>query len=626
MRLHHLPILLLLLFTASFARADFAAVQSLVTTHCVKCHGPTASKGGVTLSPLDAVAHITKHRKVWRNVIAQIESGEMPPEGEKRIPKEQQTKAITFLKSTLDAADKTDREKPDPGRPVIRRLNRGEYNRTIRDLVGIEFDVAGAVGMPDETVGENFDNLAEALNIPASLMEKYFSAADLIVDKLYTPPKKKQGKFEPDFFRDQILANSTDAKDIITRFGRRAYRRALTSTEINRFLKLHAEARQSGTSLEVAMRPVFKAMLVSPNFLLRIERETKPEAAAVYPVSNDELAVRLSYFLWSSMPDAELFAVAEKGELTKPAVLEAQVRRMLADPKANALTQEFATQWLRLKKLPEARPSTEFFPTFTPIMREAMAKETTLFFDHLRTENRSVLELLDADYTFLNEPLAKHYGISGVTSKDFTKVTLTDRQRGGLLGMGSVLALTSHTSRTSPTLRGKYILDVILGTPPPPPPPDAGMIDESQTKGKNAKNFREQLAQHATRAACANCHAKIDPLGFGLENFDAVGRFRKSSADVDSSGKLPTGETFNGPAELKKILLNRKALFIENICGTMLKYALGRELVPSDEALIKQLSSDLEKNGYQFSTLILGIAKSFPMTHRRNLGPNDEVK
>ena len=258
-------------------------------------------------------------------------------------------------------------------------------------------------------------------------------------------------------------------------------------------------------------------MLASPNFLLRIERDRAAEPERAYRISDQELAVRLSYFLWSSMPDEELSALAAKGELAKPEVLEKQVGRMLADPKARALTDNFAAQWLQLRKVADARPSPEFFPTFTGKLRQAMYDETATFFNKLREEDRSLLELLDADFTYLNADLAKHYGIDGVTGPEFRKVMLADGNRGGLLAMAAPLALTSHTSRTSPTLRGKYVLEVILGTPPPPPPPNVSQIDESKNKGKSPKNFREQLALHATQAACANCHRRIDPLGFGLE-------------------------------------------------------------------------------------------------------------
>ena len=615
---------ILTLFGAHRAMADFTALKTVVGEHCVRCHGPTASKGGVTLGPLEQASAITRQRKLWRKVIAQIESGEMPPEGEKRLPKETQARVVAWLKSTLDDADRADRERPDPGRPVIRRLNRGEYNRTLRDLIGIRQDVAEAVGMPDETVGEAFDNLAEALNIPDTLMEKYFAGAEWALDKLDETLQKKNAGDEANRLREKLFGSNREPRAMIAHFGNRAYRRPLNDREIERFVRLHQEARTAGA--DAAFRPVMKAMLVSPNFLLRIEREHSAEPGAVYRVTDPELAVRLSYFLWSSMPDDELNRLAARGDLGKPPVLEAQVRRMLADPKARALTEEFATQWLRLRKLPQARPSTEFFPSFTGRLRHFMGEEATAFFDHLRTADRSVLELLDADYAFVNADLAAHYQLEKIKGDELRKVTLTDRHRGGLLGMGAVLAMTSHTSRTSPTLRGKYILEVILGTPPPPPPPDAGTIDETKKDPKAPKTFREQLALHATRSACANCHARIDPLGFGLENFDAVGRFRPASPEVDASGKLPTGEQFRGPAELKKILLDRRELFLENLTGKMLSYALGRELIPSDEPQIKAMAADLAKNGNSFSGLVINIATSHPMRHRRNLGPNDDAK
>jgi hypothetical protein len=389
---------------------------------------------------------------------------------------------------------------------------------------------------------------------------------------------------------------------------------------VDRLLTLFDKATKGGAKFEDALKPVFKAVLVSPNFLLRVERD-RPKEENAYRVSDHELATRLSYFLWSSMPDAELFALATQGELSKPAVYEAQVKRMLADPKARALTDTFAEQWLRLKKLPEARPSVEFFPTFTPRLRQAMHEEVATFFDALRTNDLPLTDLLDADYTYVNADLARHYGLADVNGPEFRKVKLTDTNRGGLLGMAAVLAMTSHTNRTSPTLRGKYVLDVILGTPPPPPPPGVSQIDEAKTP-KELKTFRDKLAAHATRAECAGCHAKIDPLGFGLENFDAIGRLRKSGGDVDATGKLPTGEAFNGPKELRAVLLKKKPRFVENVTEKMLVFALGRELQPSDAPAVKAITADLEKNGYKFSVLVAGVAKSFPFQHRRN--PKEE--
>jgi mono/diheme cytochrome c family protein len=600
----------------------FADVRAFANTYCAKCHGEKVQKGGLNLSAFPDEKSLLKQRKIWREVARQVAAGEMPPEGAKQPTKVERERVVKWITSTLDAADELDRTRPDPGRPVVRRLTPGEYNRTVRDLLGVDFDVAGAVGMPDDTVGESFDNLSAALNFSDTLTEKYFAAAELILERLYAfpqnGPKPKPGQLSPLLAK---LVTPGDAKASIAALARRAYRRPVEPKEVDRLLTLFDKAAKGGAKFEDALRPVFKAVLVSPHFLLRIERDrTKNETA--YRVSDYELATRLSYFLWSSMPDAELFALAENGELSKPAVFDAQVKRMLADPKAKALTETFAVQWLQLKKLPQARPSVEFFPTFTPRLRQAMHDEVTIFFDHLRTDDLPITDLLDADYTYVNADLAKHYGIAGVNGPEFQKVKLTDPNRGGLLGMAAVLSFTSHTNRTSPTLRGKYVLDVILGTPPPPPPPGVSQIDEAKG-AKEAKTFRDKLAMHATQPTCAGCHAKIDPLGFGLENFDAVGRWRKSGGDVDATGKLPGGDAFDGPKELKAVLLKRKARFVENVAEKLLVFALGRELQPGDAPAVKAIVADLEKNGYKFNALVAGVAKSFPFQHRRNAREDD---
>ncbi|MBN9519809.1 DUF1592 domain-containing protein [bacterium] len=604
----------------------FADVRTRVTELCGRCHGATAQKGGVNLAPFMDDASLVRERKLWRAVAEQLKSGEMPPEGAKQPTPEQRAGLVAWITARLDAADEQDRRRPDPGRTVVRRLNRYEYNRTVRDLLGVDLDAAGAVGIADEVVGEAFDNLSAALTVTDGLVEKHFAAADLILDALYATAPKKGVKAKagapPTPFERVVVATPTSevqprdaAKRVTEALARRAYRRPVEAREVERLLTVFDRATAAGATYEAALRPVLKALLVSPNFLLRVERDRPGDAA--YRVGGHELAVRLSYFLWSTMPDAELFAAADRGELADTAGVEKQARRMLADPKAKALTESFAAQWLQLKKLPDARPSVEFFPTFTPQLRRAMHDEAALFFDGLRTENRGVLDLLDADYTFANGELAKHYGIAGVSGSEMRKVKHTDPARGGLLGMGAVLAVTSHTSRTSPTLRGKYVLDVILGTPPPPPPPNVSQIDDAK-KGKDAKTFRELLAQHATQPACAGCHAKIDPLGFGLENFDAVGRFRKSSADVDATGKLPGGEAFNGPKELRQVLLKRKDRFAENLTEKLLAYALGRELQAPDAATVRAITAELAKDGYKFSTLVLGVTKGYPFQHRRN--------
>ena len=575
----------------------------------------------MNLAPFATEKSVLKQRKAWRGVAEQLAAGEMPPESAKQPTKDERDRVVKWITFTLDAADELDRTRPDPGRPVVRRLTPGEYNRTVRDLLGVEFDASGAVGMPDDTGGESFDNLSAALNISDALTEKYFAAADLIIERLYAFPKNGPKPRPGDLpLLLAKLVKPGDARGTVADLARRAYRRPVEAKVVDRLFTLFEKGTKAGATFEGALKPVIKALLVSPNFLLRIERDRAKDENA-YRVSDHELATRLSYFLWSSMPDAELSALADKGELSKPATLDAQVKRMLADPKAKALTDTFAEQWLQLMRLPHARPSTEFFPTFRPTLRQAMHDEVATFFDKLRVDDRPITDLLDANYTYVNADLAKHYGLANVTGPEFRRVTLTDPNRGGLLGMSAVLALTSHTSRTSPTLRGKYVLDVILGTPPPPPPPNVGNVEDAKG-AKEAKTFRDKLALHATQANCAGCHAKIDPLGFGLENFDAIGRWRPSGPDVDAGGKLPGGDAFNGPKELKAVLLKKKPRFVENVTEKLLVFALGRELQASDAPAVKAITADLEKNGYKFSVLAAGVAKSFPFQNRRN--PRDE--
>jgi hypothetical protein len=420
------------------------------------------------------------------------------------------------------------------------------------------------------------------------------------------------------------------ARTIVTDFVRRAWRRPVRATELKTLLAIYDRADSKGASFPDAVRPALKAVLVSPFFLLRVEEDHRPKRAEAYrPVNDHELAVRLSYFLWSGPPDKELSVLADQGKLSEPAELERQMRRMLADRRARALTDNFGIPWLQLTNLSAARPTQEYFPTFTASLKEAMFQETWMFIENLRQQDRSVLELLDADYTFANEELARHYNLAGVKGPRMRKVALRPSDhRGGVLGMGSVLTKTSHTYRTSPTMRGKYVLEVILGTPPQPPPANGGSLKD-EAEGKAPKTFRESLERHAGVPACAACHRRIDPLGFGLENFDAVGRWRENNAELlDSTGVLPSGEKFSGPAELKRLLLDRRNQFLRNLSEQILTYALGRKLEDCDQPAVLRIQADLKKDP-RFSTLVLGAVRSFPFGHRRNVTqdkPNSGAK
>ena len=405
---------------------------------------------------------------------------------------------------------------------------------------------------------------------------------------------------------------------IVSTLARRAYRRPVTKPEVASLLKFVAMARKDGQSVEQSIQLAIEAILVSPHFLFRIEHDPDPsDAAKVHRISDVELATRASYFLWSSMPDDELLDLAEAGKLHIPATLAAQVNRMLADSRAAALAANFAGQWLETRNLDSVKPDPQKFPEWDPELRDAMKTETRLFFETVLRENRPLSEFLDAKYTFLNERLAKHYGISGVTGGDFRRVELVGDQRGGILSQASVLTVSSYPTRTSPVIRGKYVLQNILGTPPPPPPPDVPALDEAAVGASGS--MRQQLEKHRANATCASCHSRMDPLGFGLENYDALGKWRTLDGKfpIDSSGTLPDGKTFSSPAEMKTILKAQLPDFSRCLIEKMLTYALGRGLERYDRRTVDELNRNLAASNYQFQTLIHGVVQSLPFQSRR---------
>jgi hypothetical protein len=407
------------------------------------------------------------------------------------------------------------------------------------------------------------------------------------------------------------------ARSIITRFATRAFRRPVKPEEVTRFLKLYDQAEREGDRFEQRIRLALAGVLVSPHFLFRVEldpSDAKPGTA--YPIGEYELASRLSYFLWSSMPDDELFALAARGELRKN--LEAQVRRMLDDPKSTAFIQNFAGQWLTLRKLASVNPDTKTFPNFDEELRAAMVRETELFFEAIVREDRSVFDLIDGDFTFVNERLAKHYGIEDIKGKEFRRVP-APANRGGILTQASILTLTSNPTRTAPVKRGKWVLDQLLNTPPPPPPPDVPELpSDKELKG----SLRQVMEQHRASPVCASCHQRMDPIGFAFENFDAVGAWRDKDgdADIDPSGVLPDGKTFKGPAELKTILKSKKELFNRCLTEKMLTYALGRGLEAYDRCAVDKVLAALEKNQYRAFTLVVEVVKSDPFQMRTATG------
>ena len=411
------------------------------------------------------------------------------------------------------------------------------------------------------------------------------------------------------------------ATKIVRTLGRRAYRRPLTDDEVQTLLSFY-EAGRMVDGFEGGIEAVLRRMLVSPHFLFRIERDPVDVPTATgYRLSDLELASRLSFFLWSSTPDDELLDVAERGELGEPEVLERQVRRMLADDRAAALVKNFAGQWLFLRNMRGVTPDPDAFPYFDDNLREALQRETELFVESVLLDDRNVLDFLTADYTFLNERLAEHYGVPDVYGNHFRRVTLSDPRRRGLLGQGSILTVTSYPTRTSPVLRGKWLLENILGAPPPPPPPDVPALEESD-EAETPRSVRDRMEQHRRNPVCASCHATMDPLGFALENFDAVGRWRTSEAggQIDASGALPDGTTFNGPEGLRELLVTRGEEFVATLAEKLFTYGIGRGVEYYDAPAIRAIVREAAHDDYRWSSLVLGIVKSAPFQMRRSQG------
>ena len=462
-----------------------------------------------------------------------------------------------------------------------------------------------------------------------------------------TPPPKLfvehfalEGPLDPRPASHRRLLNVADdvtaeqrTRDVLTRFVTKAFRRPATQDEVARYSTLVTAEIAAGQSFDAAMQFAMQAVLVSPKFLFRVELDQRPDSNDAHPIDEFQLASRLSYFLWSTMPDDELHQLAAKNELT--ANLDAQVRRMLQDPKSVSLVNNFAMQWLQLQRLQIVSPDPKAFPSFNDRLRRSMLKETELFFEAVIREDRSILDLLASDFTFLNESLARHYGVQDtvgnksqqkenkpggqpIRGERFVRVSLQDQERGGLLTQASVLSVTSNPTRTSPVKRGKWVLEQILGTPPPPPPPDVPELPQDD-KSVLTGSLRQRLEQHRANPSCANCHAKMDPLGFAFENFDAIGAFRSKDGEfpIDPSGTLPDGRTVAGPGELKLILKDKKDQFSRCLTEKLMIYALGRGLDYYDKPALKRVTTAVAANDFKFSTLVAEIAKSEPFRLRR---------
>jgi mono/diheme cytochrome c family protein len=723
-------------------------VVPFLKKHCFSCHADGKKKGGMSFDKFKSDEDVQKDRATWEAVRDAIDTKHMPPKSQPQPSAEEAKSAMRAIEGVLANFDCT--KARNVGRVTIRRLNRNEYNNTIRDLVGVDFKPAA--DFPADDVGYGFDNIGDVLTMSPLLVEKYLNAAEAILDKaivVVDPPKVTKerlaglrasksagevpkggspllfGKGEVSasttvetgdyFVRAEVYATSvgdepvkgvlrvngadvktfdvkitsnkgaatvegkllrlkagstrlsvaflnpfTDPKDaakrrqlhvksisiegphnpppvkrpdvhtklmaydddlteregarvILTRFATRAYRRPVGFREVDRLLGLYDRAKKDGDRFENSVKLAMMRVLVSPNFLFRVEQDpVGAEAGKAYPVNDYALANRLSYFLWSSMPDDELFQLASKGQLRDH--LEPQVKRMLKDARSYAFVEHFGGQWLTLRSLAQITPDPKAFPDFDDSLRNAMLKETELFFDAILREDRSILDFIDADFSYLNERLAKHYGIDGVKGANFRRVQMP-ASRGGILTQASILTLTSYPARTSPVQRGKWVLEQVLGTPPPEPPPDIPALEDNK---KLEGSLRQRMEQHRANPSCAICHQRMDPIGFAFENYDAIGRWRDKDEGfkIDPAGVLPDGKTFKGPKELKTILRGKKDLFARSLSEKVLTYALGRGLEYYDRCAVDKIVAALDKNDYRFSTLLLEVVKSEPFLMR----------
>jgi hypothetical protein len=587
-------------------------VVPFVAKYCVSCHSGDEPKGELALDVFHDEAAMLRERAVWEGVAENLRLGVMPPKQAKPRPSTEESAAISrWIESRLAAAVPTG---GDPGRVTMRRLNRAEYRNTIRDLLDVEF--AHTNEFPADDSHKGFDTNGDSLSLSTMLLEKYVDAAEEIGAQVFATPSARAHLMA---YASSAGTNQQRVRGILENVARRAFRRPVTAVEVDRLVKFVSTelADESPGALENAARLGLQAILVSPHFLYRIEFDPEPgNPKAIHPVSEFELASRLSYFLWSSMPDDKLFNEAREGTLRQN--LNAQVRRMLLERKSRALAEDFGGQWLQIRRLQVVSPDSELFPDFDEELREAMAFETTLFFETIVREDRSLLDFIDAPFTFVNQRLARHYGIPNVSGPIFQRVELAGGQRGGVVTQASVLTVTSHPDRTSAVKRGKWVLENLLGTPPPPPPPDIPSLDQKKDAAGEL-SLRKQLELHRADVSCASCHERMDPIGFGLENYNAIGAWRErdGASAIDATGVLPDGRSFQGPAELKSVLKGQADQFTRSLTEFMLTYALGRGLESYDQPVIDRISRSLAKNNHRFSALVQGIVTSQPFQNRR---------
>lgn len=587
-------------------------VTPFIKKYCIECHqNRRPTEAGLSFDPaLRSPGHAAFSEK-WKKSAARVKTHDMPPEGLDQPTDDERQMFAEWLQKVKYLSPK------DPGPFVIRRLTKTEYGNTLHDLFGVDPNIVAS--LPDEVSGEGYLNSLSPLQL-----EQYLAISENVLNQVLAPEGEPPTKIQQQLFGEP-LPSGTDAQattgKMASSLARNAYRRPPSDAEIDVLLKVFDLGRQNKLSYYASCRLMLKAILVSPQFLFITPAKEIETEKGIVPLDDFQLASRLSYLLWATMPDEELMALADQGKLHELPVLKDQVRRMLMDPRSRALFDGFGAQWLKLGNLHERTFDPEKFPQMNAALRTAMYDEARLFFESIVRENRSVANFIDSDFTFLNENLATIYGLEKtVTGPEMRKVKLTNGNRGGILGMPGVLAATSFPNRTSPVNRGVWVLEQVLGDHVPPAPPNVPSLEKQDQKQVASLTLRERTELHRSEAVCANCHRLLDPIGFGLENFDAIGRWRDQNENgqaIDASGELPGGKHFSNPQELKAIIAEQNAKFSRNLVERLLAYALCRRLEGYDEIVIDELMQKIAKDDYRMQTLITEVVTSYPFTHRR---------
>jgi hypothetical protein len=739
----------------SLSAQDFRKdVQPFLEKYCYDCHGHDKAKGDLNLELFKDASGFYRDQRLWRQAVTQVVAGEMPPPERKTRPAQAEIEGLQRnVRGLLNQA--VAQAKVDPGKVTVRRLNRTEYNNTIRDLCYVDGNFSA--DFPADDTGYGFDNIGDVLTFSPVHLERFIAAAKAVAERAMPTEEQKldvlnvdgynmlpRGRSEDQMrvfnaatltasfeapregeyifrahlvgmanagepaavvnlvvdgkvigtqtlkvrtnsrgaekvdakvrlapgkhalavtwtnppadltsgsrrlgtYRYQLLGPTDTRTDLQRKlaefagakkgderaramanwFVSRAFRRPATGAELQRYAKVFTTAETAGGSWEAGAQAMISVVLASPKFVFRLEQDDQPLAKDAHPVSEFALASRLSYFLWGSMPDEELFGLANQGKLT--ANLAAQTTRLLKDKRAQHLVTGFALQWLQTRRLALVTPDAKLFPEFDDALRASMVKETELFLTEIVREDRSVFDIVDADFTYLDRPLADLYKIPEVPSRrsgDFVRVTLPKGERGGVLTQASILTATSNPDRTSPVKRGKWILEQILGTPPPPAPADVPSLEaQKQLTG----NLRQRLEQHRANPACASCHNRMDALGFAFEKFDAIGRGRTMDEGVliDTAGKLPDGRAFAGASQLKAVLKADREKYVRNLSAKLLTYGLGRGLEFYDEPALDKMVVAVDKGQQRFSALVMAVVQSDPFRLRRGASQVETVQ